>query len=123
MTLRFESKHGYFKNCVRHCPNFKNLLYSLTKKHQLLQALNNSQDQMFDEKVTAKEAVLFISEHYPATFTECISGNCSFGKENIKYVSKEICYRGIIYGENKFICSKKKMKIIHLPSVKLNLLF
>lgn len=36
-TFRFEQKHKYFKNIVRHSPNFINILHTLTEKHQLLQ--------------------------------------------------------------------------------------
>ncbi|XP_076059717.1 uncharacterized protein LOC143036354 [Oratosquilla oratoria] len=37
-TMRFESKHSYFKKCARGLHNFKNLPKSLAKRHQLLQA-------------------------------------------------------------------------------------
>lgn len=37
-TLRFESKHRFFKRCVRSSGNFINLTKSLAEKHQLLQA-------------------------------------------------------------------------------------
>jgi hypothetical protein len=35
-ALRFESKHSYFKSCIRISRNFKNLTSSLANKHQLL---------------------------------------------------------------------------------------
>ena len=37
-TLRFESKHTYFKQCARKLHNFKNLCSTLANRHQLLQA-------------------------------------------------------------------------------------
>lgn len=37
-TLRFESKHCYYKQCARRLRNFKNLCCSLAERHQLLQA-------------------------------------------------------------------------------------
>jgi len=37
-TLRFESKHSYFKQCARKLHNFKNLCSTLAERHQLLQA-------------------------------------------------------------------------------------
>lgn len=36
-TLRFESKHTFFKRVARVIRNFKNILLSLTMKHELLQ--------------------------------------------------------------------------------------
>lgn len=35
-TMRFEGKHRYFKQIVRHKGNFKNVLFSLATKHQLM---------------------------------------------------------------------------------------
>lgn len=37
-TMRFESKHTYFKQCARKLHNFKNLSSTLAERHQLLQA-------------------------------------------------------------------------------------
>lgn len=37
-TLRFESKHQYFKRIVRYSQNFVNLTLMLSRKQQLLQA-------------------------------------------------------------------------------------
>ena len=38
-TLRFKSKHAYFKKAIRSSQNFINVTQSLSEKHQLLQAL------------------------------------------------------------------------------------
>lgn len=35
-TLRYESKHSYFKQCARKLHNFKNLCSTLAERHQLL---------------------------------------------------------------------------------------
>jgi hypothetical protein len=37
-TLRYESKHSNFENCVRKLRNFKNVCSTLADRHQLLQA-------------------------------------------------------------------------------------
>lgn len=37
-TLRFESKHAYFKQCARKLHNFKSICSTLAERHQLLQA-------------------------------------------------------------------------------------
>lgn len=39
ITLRNESKHRFFKNHVKHCPNFKNVTKSLAEKHQMNDSL------------------------------------------------------------------------------------
>lgn len=35
-TMRFEAKHSFFKQIVRHTKNFRNITLSLAKKHQLM---------------------------------------------------------------------------------------
>jgi hypothetical protein len=37
-TMRFESKHQYFKRCIRFCRNFINVASLLANRHQLCQA-------------------------------------------------------------------------------------
>lgn len=37
-TMRYESKHTYFKQCARKLHNLKNLCVTLAERHQLLQA-------------------------------------------------------------------------------------
>lgn len=41
-TLRFESKHSYFKECARKLHNFVHLCKTLAERHQLLQAYLSS---------------------------------------------------------------------------------
>lgn len=41
-TLRFESKHSYFKECARKLHNFLNLSKTLAERHQLLQSYLSS---------------------------------------------------------------------------------
>lgn len=36
--MRFEAKHSYFKKLVEKIHNFKNITFSLAKRHQALQA-------------------------------------------------------------------------------------
>ena len=52
-TMRFEAKHGYFKNLVDKLNNFKNIEYSLAKRHQALQAylLQTSAGYLFNKDV------------------------------------------------------------------------
>ena len=36
--MRFEAKHNYFKKLAHNLNNFKNITYSLSRRHQALQA-------------------------------------------------------------------------------------
>lgn len=106
-TLRFESKHSYFKNVIRHCPNFKNMLLSLANKHQMLQSLQFSQGNQFEEKASVANAELFIADQFPKNLSATIKQNKIFG-DSVKYISTSVTFRGICYSENMFICTGKK---------------
>ena len=45
-TLRFESKHQYFKRIIRYSQNFINVTKSLSYKHQLLQSFHVQMDEI-----------------------------------------------------------------------------
>lgn len=55
-TLRFESKHNYFKNVAESVRNFKNVHMMLAEKPEFLQALLENQ---YEVTVTSKNAVLY----------------------------------------------------------------
>ena len=64
-TMRFESKHSYFKRCIRYSPNFKKVYLTLAEKHQLLQAYKCAASY-FPCDIEAKQSVpLFVD-----TFSE-----------------------------------------------------
>ena len=60
-TLRFESKHTYFKRCARVLHNYKNLCKTLAEKHQLLQAYLSA-GVLFPPTVTLHKGVEFYVE-------------------------------------------------------------
>lgn len=57
-TLRFESKHSFFKNVARRSQNYINLTYTLSMKHQLLQAYNFN-GSLFPEAVHIADKIKF----------------------------------------------------------------
>lgn len=62
-TLRFETKHSYFKQCVRKLHNFKNLSTTLGERHQLLQVYLNA-GSPFPENVVAERGIEFHVNDY-----------------------------------------------------------
>lgn len=106
-TLRFESKHGYFKKCVKHCSNFKNVLFSLSNKHQLLQSLNFQQNLLFNDKIISDCTWPFSSEDF----------DCKYSNEFLKttklvapyYVTQSAIFHGISYKKNMYICVEKNV--------------
>lgn len=98
-TLRFESKHKYFKNIIRHSPNFKNVLFSFTEKHQLLQALLLSRNDAFNNKVCAD--CVFTHDNLTKSLLSFIEGKCQFRKY---FVSEKVLFRSLEYKKDMFIC-------------------
>jgi hypothetical protein len=47
-TLRFEAQHCYFKEIAHTLKNWKNLCFTLAKRHQLLQCLHNTNENFLD---------------------------------------------------------------------------
>jgi hypothetical protein len=70
-TLRFESKHSYFKTCIRTAHNFKNITYTLSVKHQLLQALYSA-GSLFRSPVVADGSIPFHLELYSSEIREVV---------------------------------------------------
>ncbi len=66
-TLRFESKHTFFKQCARKLHNFKNLCATLAERHQLLQAYLSA-GSLFPPVIQVEKG----TEFYPGDYNESI---------------------------------------------------
>lgn len=62
-TMHFESKHSYFKCCIRSSKNFKNVTKSLADRHQLFQAYQ-CHGNLFSPQVQVQESTSFCPELY-----------------------------------------------------------
>ena len=62
-TLRFESKHSFFKKSISTSKNFKNVTGSLAEKHQLLQAYLKS-GNYFDLSIQMPQSIMFHVDTY-----------------------------------------------------------
>lgn len=62
-TMRFESKHGYFKRCARHLKNFKNICRTLSERHQLYQAYLSA-GLGYDQVLQVKDSCVFYQSLY-----------------------------------------------------------
>lgn len=101
-TLRYESKHRYFKNILKHSPNFKNILLTLSERHQLLQAFHASQGNLFSDKVISDDAVPYVIQDYEITIESLISKTCTF--KSHKFVTTKASFRGVCYTEGMNVC-------------------
>ncbi|KYN50145.1 hypothetical protein ALC62_00173, partial [Cyphomyrmex costatus] len=97
-TLAFEHKHQYFKNVVRHTTNYKNILFSLSRKHQLLQAYNSSLNSLYYNKIISEDARLLEQN---IVFQEI--NKVHKIHENQYYFSFSASFKGIIYKKKSFV--------------------
>lgn len=104
-TLRYESKHSYFKNILKRSPNFKNILHTLSERHQFLQALHATHATLFSDKIIADEAVTYSVDNYEPDVVNHISEFCTF--RDIKLICTKAIFRGIQYTAGMHICCKK----------------
>lgn len=104
-TLREESKHRYFKNILKHCCNYKNILFTLNEKHQLLQALHHTQGFLFSDNVVSEASIEYIHTDYDAEIVNFVTEHCHF--KGTKFVSTKVQYRSIIYAKGMHVCCSK----------------
>jgi len=105
-TLRFESKHQYFKQAVKHSSCFKNILLSLATKHQLLNALNLTQNSIFSDNIIINDiGIEYIANNYCPLINEIINSNIFLNKKIC--VTKDVTFHGINYRTGMIVCFKK----------------
>ncbi len=65
-AMRFEAKHSYFKKLVDKLNNFKNIDYSLAKRHQALQAylLQTSAGTLFNKALKYGPGINAVNKVY-----------------------------------------------------------
>ncbi|KYM93954.1 hypothetical protein ALC62_15436, partial [Cyphomyrmex costatus] len=101
-TLRFESKHKYFKNIIKHAQNFKNATKLLSQKHQFLQSQYSK--NTYSSLVEADNAKEYISENFNINISSVITDYFFDNKnENCKYVVSQITFRDSHYMNVYFV--------------------
>jgi len=92
-TLRFESKHTYFKRVIRNIKNFINVTQSLSIKHERLQCLlrfGSDQQNLVD----VHEQTIFNKELYSDAITNAI--RCANIKFDI-FECNKVIFKGTPY--------------------------
>lgn len=107
-TLRFESKHSYFKQVVRHTNCFKNITLSLATKHQLMightifssscekNALEVAQVSTVPLDVLKEEVAVSLHQKYPDLTVVNLAQNVS--ADGINFRSGMIIVHGFVGG-------------------------
>ena len=99
-TMRFESKHSYFKKCLQHCQNFKNITKTLSERHQQLQAYMAS-GSLLTATIIYDKAIPFHPTLYSA---EIISSLHSFGlNSQNSVICEKVTFKGIDFKRGLFV--------------------
>ncbi|XP_052130221.1 uncharacterized protein LOC127751151 [Frankliniella occidentalis] len=118
-TLRFESKHTYFKRTARVIRNFKNILYSFSMKHELLQCYLRSGADLRCDVEAAGTSKLFVST-YSKDIQDAISNvpsNLCNVEECLKLTVKGTEYaKGdiVVLSQDSYECNVQLGRIILL---------
>ncbi len=102
--MRFESKHSYFKRCVRRIQNFKNVCQSLAKLHQLLQTTLNSKS-FFPPVLRSNSSTPYHASLYSDTVRSAVETDMPSEPE---YVCTEVNLKGTLYKKGSFLCLKQE---------------
>lgn len=99
-TLRFESKHSYFKRCARHLKNFKNICQTLSERHQMFQAYLLA-GQECSKLLQVKDSCAFCPTLYSDRIKHAVR-EFSFS-ESYTAVTTDIQYKGTAYKKGQFL--------------------
>lgn len=85
-TMRFESKHSFFKKCTRIDKNFINITSTLAEKHEPYQAYLRS--GLYFEKMVQKEnSFPFLFNSFNSTINNAVQ-KCFITDKNLSYAEK-----------------------------------
>uniref|UniRef100_A0A672HZP7 Uncharacterized protein n=1 Tax=Salarias fasciatus TaxID=181472 RepID=A0A672HZP7_SALFA len=118
-TLRFESKHTYFKQCARKLHNFKNLCSTLAEGHQLLQAYLGA-GYIFPPCLSVERGTDFYVQDFNVKIQESVAP-FSFQPSNT-FVAHEASVKGTVYKKNMCVVLEKNDEGLVFGRIKLILI-
>lgn len=116
-TLRFESKHTFFKTAVRSLRNFKNVTKSLAMTHQLLQS-SLSINNFFNNYPVVEDGLPFRKCVLRDEVSQCVLN--AFGREfsNSLTSTEKVSYRGTAYEKGYvLVVSTKNHPVLDLCKI------
>ncbi|KAK0144953.1 hypothetical protein N1851_016149 [Merluccius polli] len=99
-TLRFESKHTFFKQCARKLHNFRNLCKTLAERHQLLQAYLSA-GNLFPPPVQIEKGTEFYMCDYNDKIRASVA-SCEFESQSA-VACNSVKVKGTVYKKGMFV--------------------
>lgn len=94
-TMRFEAKHSFFKRVVRHTHSFRNILLSLSMKHQLMMAYNQHDPSAVKPVLQATQLSTVDVTVLREDIKEAL--HAKFAGETRIQIANNVCYSGTKY--------------------------
>lgn len=116
-TLRFESKHAYFKQCARHSRNYKNVTKTLSERHQLYQAFINTGDRFISRELY--NFMPFQKELFNKSIVKAIEE--IYSGKNLHY-SNKVVYKGTEYRKDMFVVLARQECLLKFGQIMLILI-
>lgn len=102
--MRFEAKHGYFKDLVHKLKNFKNIPYTLALRHQMLMRTSWKNYSFTYDVIHGPTKIFSINDY---EYKDVIKQNLDIPQDVINVVeTKYVTYNNFTYNLSFFICSK-----------------
>lgn len=115
-TLRFESKHTFFKQCARKLHNFKNLCKTLAERHQLLQAYLSA-GNLFPPLIQVEKGTDFYVDDYNDKIRASVA-SCQFESQSA-VACNNVTVKGTDYRKGMFILLGNSDEGLHMGKIML----
>lgn len=113
-TMRFESKHSYFKRCIRSSQNFRNVTKSLADRHQLFQAYQ-IQGSFFSPQVQVSDSTSFYPELYDGGISAAVA---VFGlNSSNSVVTDKVQVKGTSYANGMLVIQRYTKRQLQLGEI------
>ena len=116
-TIRFESKHTYFKKCARQLHNFKHLCKTLTERHQFLQAYFACGSLFKNSLIIHGQASPFQSDLFNQAI-QTIAKDSGLSYLNT-VVPVKVSFRGVEFTTGKFVIIRQDDDGVLLGNIQL----
>jgi hypothetical protein len=105
-TLRFESKHSYFKRCIRMGQNFKNVTKTCAQKHQLLQAYYSA-GSLFGQNVQIPDSITMDGNLLRTDIVNAVDNCRTLGNDRDSlYYSDKVIVHGTSYQKGMVVLAR-----------------
>jgi len=109
-TMRFESKHSFFKRCFRRLQNCKNVTKMLSEKHQLLQSYYTG-GSLFPADVSADSSKTVKFDQLSSNL-QCVVTNSGLVPQISDIITYKVAVSGTEYCRDMFVFIRREAEVL-----------